>query len=331
MKEIIVKNENDAWTLLEKILKEKQSNEFIQLKFDNWPKLEITLKGNKFNSTLNTKLMEGFLEVQKAINIAYAKLRYDRSTQRILSEDDKCALEFSVKVKQGSTVVEALLDSPFVKFAQEVVSTMDGSQVMITVLGSALLFSTTSCFKSYMQKQKETKDSEKQISLSEEETKRMKIFSDAINKSQQLQSINNDVEEVYNCILRGSLSADQVEIGGLKLVKNEIKEVLRKTRTKSTGVQLNGKYKILAIDNTNIDHYRVDLEYEDGRIFKAKLDDDCLIVKEQNKVLIDKAFWDRTSIYLLVNASELRGEITQAKVIDVRDRFIKGMHDVNRR
>ena len=233
-----------------------------------------------------------------------------------------------VKVKPGSSVLEAVLDSPLCKFAEGVINKMDGNQLLIAILGSAALYAGTVCFKAYLQNQKEIKNSDMLLSMSDKETERLQIFSDAVKKSPQLEGIKTDAEFAFNSILKGAAEAETAQIGGVTLGKKEVVEVLRSVRTRSSEVQLNGEYKILAIDSTKPDHYKVELQFKNGQTFQARLDDQCLMTRDQNRIFIENALWERTSIYLLVNATELRGEITKATIVDVRDRFMKGMHDL---
>lgn len=328
MENILIRNEDDAWGLLKDIIEENLPAENFQICFENWPRFHIILTGDKYNSTITTKVMESFIEIQKSINRTYANLKYDRPLPQLLSDEDKRDLELVVQVKPGSTDLIGLIDGPLSKMAEGVVTNMDGHQTMMAILGCGLLFAFTVCFKAYVQKQKETKDSDTLIALSDKETECMKIFSEAINRSQRLALIRTEAEETYNSVLKGTSSANVVNIGDFKLEQPEVKEILRPVKSKSAEVQLNGEYRVLAIDNKKTDFYKVDLQYGDGRLFSARLEDKFLATKEQNRALIENALWQRTPIFLIVNGTELRGEVTQATIIDVRDRYIRGMHDV---
>lgn len=326
--EWIIKSEDDAWDLMEKLLLEEGPTDFIKISFNKWPNLEIKLDGEHFNSSITPKVMESFIALQKGINSTYTLLRHNTGKSRNLTNEERHALEVVVKVNPGCSDLRAFLDLPLSKIAEGVVTNMNGSEMVIAILGCAALYAGTTCFKSYLQNQKEKKDSDTLISMTNQETKRMEIFSQALQQSPQLKTINTEAEDVYNSILKGAATAKSIQVAGLKLAKSEVTEILRTSRTKSQDTQLNGEYKVLAVDSANPDHYKVDLEFEDGREFTARLDQQFLATKEQNRKYIESALWDRSSIYLLVNATELRGDVTKATIIDVRDRYMKGMHDI---
>jgi len=81
-------------------------------------------------------------------------------------------------------------------------------------------------------------------------------------------------------------------------------------------VQLNGTYLILATDLRQPDEIRLRVRNaKSGREFQAAFRDNSLH-QEQIRLLQD-AEWNRTKVYLSINARSLRGDITVATVVSV--------------
>lgn len=322
--ELVIRNEEDAWRILKDACGGKLPKQISEIKFENWPIFEIKLEGEQFNSSLNTKMMEGFIELQKNINRAYADLYHNRATGQVLTEEERKSLELTVKVTPGCSDLGTILESALKELAKGVASKVDGTQVVIMVIGCALIWGGVSAWKAYLQRQKE-RDISTQGAISaqfasSQETERMKILADALTKEPRLKLAKEGAEEVYNKVLKGAASADEATIAGHAIKRSELKLLVRTSRSASQVVTLNGDYRVLKVDNSNPDHFKVDLEYQDGRKFNAKLAE-AFFNTPTNKQLIQNAEWERKPIKLMVEGTELRGEITTARIIDVLDRL----------
>lgn len=315
--ELIINNENDAWVFLEKALKGELPEGSFELVFKDWPVVEFRIKGERFDSSLTAKVMEGFVELQKAVNRAYAKACYDKPSSAALTDDEKQALSLVVRVSQGSSIFQIDLQETAETFLKGLAGKMNGTQAVITIIGMSLTVGGVVGYKSYLENQRDLKQIETATFLSSQETERMKIFADAMEKQAILAYAKDDADEAFNTMLKGAKDADYFEIDGRKIEGTVIQDLVRSSRSRSNEVQLNGACRILKVDSSKPEGYTVEVRFEDQRTFSAKLEDKFVFRKEAHKKLIQEAEWEKKPIYLRMNGKELRGEITQATIIDV--------------
>src|SRR5690606_7981801 len=101
MDSIVVRNDQDALALLEQLI-EGADIKYEQVTFEDWPRLQLNVKGERYNSTITPELMKAFLELQSAINKSYALARYSASS-RNLRDAEREELKLVVKVSEGSS------------------------------------------------------------------------------------------------------------------------------------------------------------------------------------------------------------------------------------
>lgn len=314
--EWVLRTEDDAWELLKEACSAKELSAF-DIKFDNWPILDIKLTGDQFNATLSTKMMEAFIDLQKNINRTYAKLYYNYPTSRGLTNEDKEQIEILVQVSQGSSEFRINLQKIAEKFVQGVAGKMTGRQATIIIIAGALMWTSRSTFTSYLENQKEIKGLEMQQLAGAQETARMKIFADAMKKEPQVAFTKADAEEVFNKMLKAGGAAKTIQVAGAKIKGEDAQKLARSTRSRSEEVDLTGEYRVVKIDNSKADHFEVKVNDGLERIFTARLDDSLIISQDQIKKILQDAIFSREPVRLMIKGVEVRGEVTQATITDV--------------
>ncbi|WP_318557221.1 hypothetical protein [Geobacter anodireducens] len=316
----VIKSEDDAWNLLERTLKEGVPDGHIEMVFENWPVLEFKLKGDKFNSSLTVKVMKTFVDLQQKLNRAYAQMRYNRPTAGGLSAAEHKELEIVVKVDKGSTLFSVDLQPTVATLLQGVTGKMTGTEIVISVLGLGLIYGGVTFAKAYLDSRRQEKQIEIASLLSNEETKRLGIFADAVNKQENLLSACRDSEETFDSFIKGASDADYLEIGGQRIYKEALDEMVKQTRSRSTDVQLNGWYRILYVDSSKPDGFVVGVRsQENGKEFPAKLEDKWVFRMAAHLNRLQAAEWGKKPIYLRINGKEIRSGVSQATIIDVGD------------
>jgi hypothetical protein len=106
MKEVFnIGSEQQAVDLLEKI-QNGLNIDNANIKFDNWPKVEIVLRGEYFNGSIPTRIMPPILALQKQINQVYAKVKYGIDSSKRLTKEDRQQSELIVTIEKGSSIFE---------------------------------------------------------------------------------------------------------------------------------------------------------------------------------------------------------------------------------
>ena len=316
MQEIVVDSEKAAFDLLKKVLGKELGTDF-QPRFQDWPRVEVTLRGPEYHSTITPSLMQGLVELQHGINKTYAQLVYEQPHAR-LKDTDKEALEFKAKVEEGSSVVTVDLSEFAQKLVTDLVGRMDASQIVILGVVGATVWAATTMYKHYANTQVKKKeidaDADKLVRLSKEETARLELVTQALAQQPRLVAVKENAAATSLSMLKGISDAEEIDLNGVELSRADAKRVLAPGRGSSAEIQINGHYRILAVDTSKDDEIRIKVRLlEDGREFWAKFRDDSLD-REHLRVL-QQAEWGKERVYLSVNASELRGQITAATII----------------
>lgn len=320
MAQITISNEKDAFAILKKALNDELGDKVI-LKFENWPVLTVTLKGEDYDSTITPSLMQGIIELQHGINRTYAKLVHDQPDSRHLKDAERQGLEFKASVKSGSSIVEINLGDFAQKIATELFGKMEPSHIVILGVAGAAIWAASSMFKHYVNVQSKNKeneiDADKQLKLSAQETERLAIVTQALQAQPRLASVQKDAQLTSMALLKGISDADSIDINGVKLTNEEAKRVIATVRSESSEIQLNGNYRILSVDTSKEDEIKIKVRFlEKNREFWARFKDNSL--DQENVRILQDAEWKKTPVYLSVNASELRGEVTTATIISAK-------------
>jgi hypothetical protein len=318
--ELTISNENDAWNLLQQAVAGDFDDNLFDFKFDNWPVLRIKLRGDQFQSTMTTAVMESFIELQKTIYRGYAELKHGTANARHLTVEEKKALEIVVKVEQGSSDLTAMLSDAATSFGREAAKKMDAKHIVIVVLGTALIWGATACYNNYLDHQVEQKQLDVQTFSSQEETKRMEILQKIVAERPVLQVIQQDTANTYAKFLKNSTAADSVEIAGNVIKQETVVELAKTTHEHPKEVRLDGPCKIRKVDSSKLGKFIVYVEFlNDGRTFPAEVQEAFLAKKDKFKSLIRNAEWDKRPVSLCMNCKEKNGEITQATILDVEE------------
>lgn len=101
MSTITINNESAFLEYVHSVITGKR--EPSDIKFENWPNIDFDIKGDRYHSSLPTKLMEGLVCLQNEIDRAYALINYRNATRQKLTNADKERLELVFEIKEGST------------------------------------------------------------------------------------------------------------------------------------------------------------------------------------------------------------------------------------
>jgi hypothetical protein len=325
-REILISNEAQAFSVLKEALDENFDNQDIRLKFDNWPLLEIELEGPGYKSTITSDMANALVSLQQALNRAYALSVHGQGTARNLTAEEKQSIQFKAKVEDGCSLIKVNLGEYAEKLSEAIAGKMTAKSVAIIVLGIAAATSSTVAYKWYLEEQTRGKsiqaESAKSIAMSHEETERMRIFARAISSNATVAAANVEFDAVRSDILKGTSDAKSLSVNNVEINQETARAATTKQRDSAIDIQLNGSYFVTEANLRKPDEIRIHVRRaQDGKEFVASFRDQSLD-GTQIQVLKDAAF-ARTAVFLSINATELRGNITTAQVISVAAQPIK--------
>lgn len=318
---LTIKSEKDAFDLIQRALKD-EIGEGYEIVFDGWPKLTIILEGEGYAGTITPSLMESLVDFQQGLNRAYAKVVHNQDSARNLKDFEKQEIEFKAKVENNCTKIDIDLTEILKKTIDILGSKMEPKHVVILGLAGMSLWVADSAIKAHYEAETKIKivqeETIQETTLSHEETERMKVFAEAMAQKPELAQINKDAASAHIGLLKGISDADSIEINGITFKKDDAKLLSSAKRTASNEIQINGNYQILAVDTSHPDEIKIKVKFiEDGKEFYAKFKDQTL---DQSQIsILQNAEWSRKRVYLSINASELRGQVTTATIVGVTE------------
>ncbi|EMN7321955.1 hypothetical protein WB896_004340, partial [Vibrio vulnificus] len=280
--------------------------------------------GEGYDATITPALMKGFLELQSAIYRSYAIARYNTPKATKLSQYERDLLTIKIKVEQGSSLFGIDFQEILENLAGELVGKMDAKTIVITVLGFAALYFADSSYKNYLDSRVQTRVQEVQSEekkamfehmkfAQEQETERAKIMASLVASQPRLQTISNFSDDAKAELIKRGGNGDLLEVQGIEIDGESATELMKNARKKSNAILLDGQYRILFVDSSNPESFKVKLRSIDSKDeFMAVVEDTTL--DHKFLLALQKGEWSRKPIKLHIDAKESNGEIRAAKV-----------------
>lgn len=303
---VAIHDENVALDYIRSALDGAYNDEIIQLEFTDWPKFEITIRGDRYNSTLTTTLMKALVELQSHLNRIYAEVIYGKSAKALTNEERE-ALEIVYKVEQGSSQVVADLAGFFTELGKNAMEKMTGKQVVTTVLGVAALFTASSGYNSYLTNG----------AKSVEEQNRHEITLRLVEQQPKLLQIQSDHQATYTNILKSVADAEEVELNQTVMSQAQIEEITRSERQQTELKRLDAEYLISSLKVKN-DRYRIEItRTSDDHTFATDLFKGHLNMTEMDTIM--KAFTSEIPIRLNVVGRVKGDAISIANIVGINN------------
>ena len=322
-----IDSEDKAWEILRKALDGELdlTDEATVLDFDDWLNVHIYLPKTPVQGSISPTMMEAFLELQRAINRTYKLVTSDTSDLRYLTSEEKEKLEFRVRVEKGSSEYFANLSGILEKIGIEAVSKMDPVTLTITILGVALIVGGTVGFRSWLhhktiQRKNELDNVERKAELEvqgkalEQNLELARILTRAIAVQPLLQDVDTLVEPARDAMVKSVGEEGGGTINETAVDSALASEISTRKRHQSEETRLRGNFRIVRVDTTSSDGFRVTLVGSDSeQEITASLQD--ALASEAHRQAIQKAEWTKKPVYVELVARLLRGRVIDAIVI----------------
>lgn len=317
--ELIISSDADAAQVLQDVLRNQLSlAPDQQIKMQGWPTVEIRLTGPNYDGTITAATAKALVELQHAADQAYLNLV--RPSGRRLTDAEKSRTAITAKVEKGSSLLTVDFSEFAKTLATDLVQKMSSTDILIAVLGLGMIAGASVVFKQYLRSRAATASKEKelqaQLAMSEQETKRLEVVTQAMTRQPKLAIANDDFDDARDALLRSAADAKTLTVDGLTLTGEQSARLPRQPRAKSEQVQLNGVYLITSVSWSNDDYVELGLRSTGGSDtleMKATLTTRSLL--QADKDLLAAAEWNRTPVYLSINAKTLRGEVVDATIV----------------
>ncbi len=321
---VLIASEEDAWRLLTEITEGRLLGPEVQIEFQDWPTITLRFTGPSWNETIPARMLQPVLELQREIYRSYALMKYGDQGVR-LSKEEKSQLEIFLRIRPGSSIVDAAASGSFNELLKGVLMPIDQTHSTGIILGIALLYGSVMMWKIWVQSRekialsemdfkKEIALFEKEATLSEQETERMKVFAQAMKMDDRLVLIQEGVDENRRRLLTVMRPGDAVNMGGIKMGQEEVSHLTRNPRKTSLPVRTDGIYRILQVDASKNDCFTLKVKgVEDGQTITALLPNTYISTDMQDA--LQNAEWGRELVRLEINAKSVDGQISNAEIV----------------
>ena len=127
---IAIDSEDDAWRTLSQLVNGKLDIASVdELEFGDWVKSRVYIQGKRYDSTLNTYIMQGWQDAQRTLYRSYAITAKGAADTRSLTDSEREKLQLVVKIKSGSSDQEADLTDVLKEAVLAALGKMEPTQI----------------------------------------------------------------------------------------------------------------------------------------------------------------------------------------------------------
>ncbi|MCF1486932.1 hypothetical protein LZ838_06130 [Pseudomonas sp. AA27] len=237
---IVIRSEAQAFEYLARAQAGEFEGEEVLLSFSGWPVLDINVKGDRYHSTIPAGIMKGLVEYQGALNKAFA-LVSNSDTSKSLTDDNRKALDVTFEVKEGSSDIKSDIAKQLGVIAQQAMGHMSGTEIVLTVLGIAIIASLT-----YLGATKIRTTGE-----SAAEKQRLDFAKEVVESNVKLAQINKEVTESALSVIKGAHDAEILKLGKSVLTRTDIEFLNRRTRSLSDKRRIDDSFHVIKLHTTD--------------------------------------------------------------------------------
>lgn len=300
----IIDSEEKALEAIDKLLKK----ETITPVFKGWPVIEVHASGDQYHSSITSKNMAGLIAFQDSIYRLYAEIKSGKPNLTTLSKEEKDNLEIVYNVNGGSST----LDGEMANIVQQLVAKMTSIELMITIIVALVLYFGNRAWETH-------KTTQVTLQKDQQDTEREKIITDAmVIANKHLKDLAETAVIARNDLLKGFSSAENVDVQGNRFSNEEINNLTKSTRSRSSTSRKDGEYIVKMVDKPTLgfDDVRI-------RVFNEELGNLLLSlgVDASNKDTLTKlqnAQANELPIYLLINTKMCGEDIREAELIGIK-------------
>ncbi|WP_164147010.1 hypothetical protein [Stenotrophomonas maltophilia] len=266
---MVIDSDEAAWRLLERLMSGAPAS---PPKFRVWPVLDIKLSGEDYESSLNSGQMSALVDLKDVFGRAYSVVAHGAYDMRRLKAEEDEQLQFTTKVKKGSSILETDF-TPLVKaFSSAVGSNPELSLIAALVLGLTLV-SRPVILKHYENRAKQLEIEDKKLLLAsirpqQGDKEKLELLDRAVRKLTsrypQFSQVVPDARSAFWRFAASSVDAESLTIDGLILSQEDL-ELLANKRARRIGdkqtihetctvkyVRKNGAHYMVGLQGKNI-------------------------------------------------------------------------------
>lgn len=201
----------------------------VAISFDGWPNFDVKISGDRYNSTMTSRLMQGFIAYQEEVLRSYAEIKYGTSSLLRLTNEEKSALEIVFRIAQGSTEGDGNLDGIANRLLDKIpFHKMTPRQVALCL---ALTIGSVAGYFVFSEWQDTVREQQRLESQTQTETHYERLFqrfSEALTSPetpQEARRVHEHTQEGYKAIFAGAPDASSASVQGKSFSQEQMHEI----------------------------------------------------------------------------------------------------------
>lgn len=315
MAQITIASEADLIVALEEAIDRQIAEDKLTIEFVDWPRFEVTIRGEDFHGGVPTRLMPSLLKLQRDVDNAYARLIYGAPQRLTIQERRKTELIVRLQAGRSTTFISEL--APILNnIAPQVLSKMDGTQTLIGILGIAAIFAGGYSWKQYLNTKLEAKQFDHRVEMSKEETRRAEVIAKASSRSSIVRDQAQDNQQTQEMFLKRLDPKDELVIGDTPVINGDMaREVVRRPRTPAVESRRDGEFIILTVESGQIKGYRLKVQDRaSGEELTVQVPEGTLSAEQITT--LQRGEWGKKSLKMQLNTRLSGGRLVEATLIE---------------
>ena len=269
-----IPDEDALWDLLERLLATPELEaEVGTLRLNGWKPSLLYFPDEALGHSIRPSVAHAVSLYHENISQGYALLAYGAANRRLLKNEDKEVLDINLLVIDGSTGIAPHTEA-LVELIKRLAGNISGKQVLFIVVTFLLLYFGADVAKQWIAKHYNEKiatgTSKERIVLSEQETRRMEILAQAMNKNESAETLRRTANNATRALARPSVREDRTKIQGADITREQAETIFSQERHRAVGHRLDGLYRVVRIDTESDTGFVMRVEHiETGQVFLA--------------------------------------------------------------
>ncbi|MBV1788348.1 hypothetical protein KQ940_09795 [Marinobacterium sp. D7] len=252
----VIRNEEDAWALLEFFIHNKDADSALEIEFNGWPKFHVGIKGERYSGTLPGPLLTQLGKIQALSNTYYGRIVHGGDARNI-KKHEKAELELLFEVREGSTEIKADLTSFLTKLSEALSNNKTSRNAAIVIIVLALSVSGSVVIPEISE------------DLTNQEKYRIELQERALEIAAEESDSAADFAKTYKEIISAASDATSIRIGGNELTEEQIQAISGSVRS-GENVVLENEFHIEALRQYE-NHFTLTTRSEDGYTIRARV------------------------------------------------------------
>jgi hypothetical protein len=316
--EFVISGEDDLWALLEGYLSgAKDLPPVDTIRVRRWRPHLLYFPDEPVGHSVSPSIAKAITGFHNSLSRSYAYLIYGQADARKLHSDDMDALDLRILATGGSNGLDVIGDA-MDRLADAVVHKLTGRQMALLIALFLLLHFSTTVTADWIAAEHAEKaheaDIAERIKLSEQETKRMQMLKEALDRNPGIKPMASIADEGRPPLVRTVLAYDRGKVLGTEITRRQASVIVSKEKAAGKGERMDGRFEVVELDVENPEGFM-------GTLKDIKTQKEIRVainlgeLPESDKKALFYALEEKTIVEALVNAWIVNGKVAYASVV----------------